>query len=298
MIVLNRVTKSFYPGGYGLFDLSLAINTGEALVVTGKTGAGKTTLMKLITKEYLPDKGEIYFDKQLINKIKLADIHQLRRKIGVIFQDFLLLPELTAWENIALPLFVTGTKNDEIKKRVNDLLKLLDLNDKQNLFPSQLSGGEAGRVSIARALALGPEVIFADEPTGNLDSQTSANIGHILKKINSLGTTLILATHDPIVIDIFSDKRRIKIEAGRLISDSQPNNFDQALTNLVQTNRKAHSRLLATFWQRIFKRPKKKKKFVQQTKTVEKKSKRGNKHKDRSVKKVKNIKRQKKENKN
>ncbi len=299
MIVLNQVTKSFYPGNYGVFDLNLVIKSGEAVVVTGKSGAGKTTIMKLITGEYLPDKGEIYFDKQLVNQIKSSQVHRLRRKIGVIFQDFLLLPEMTVWENIALPLFVAGGKNEEIHKRVSDLLTLLDLDDKQKLFPSQLSGGEAGRVAIARALALGPEVIFADEPTGNLDHQTSTDISRILKKINSLGTTLMLATHDPVVIDIFHDKRLLEIEAGHLVGDSQPTDFDQAMLELKTTPSKAPSRLLTTFWQKIFRRAKRKPAVIEKKKSSKKKVSQKTKHKktepvNKKIRKVKQTKEEKK----
>jgi ABC-type methionine transport system ATPase subunit len=161
----------------------------------------------------------------------------------------MLVNEMTVAENIALPLAVTNHTRQEIDQRVADLLKLVGLEDKANLFPTQLSGGEAGRVGIARALALAPEVIFADEPTGNLDPNTSLEIAQILKKINQLGTTLILATHDPIVVDLFESDRVIKLERGKIVADSRPKDVEEALKKV-----KSLTQSKSSFLSRLFKK--------------------------------------------
>ena len=232
MIIFEKVTRSFYPGDCGVFELDFLIETGEAVVLTGKSGAGKTTIMKLISREYTPETGEIYLDELVYSQLPKSQNYLLKRRVGVVYQDFLLINELTTWENIALPLEVVGKSYKEIRKRVDDLIRLVGLEGKEGLFPSQLSGGEAGRVGIARALALAPEVIFADEPTGNLDPQTSLEIAQILKKINRLGTTLILATHDPIIVDLFKEDRVIHLDKGRITSDSKPKDLASVLDKL------------------------------------------------------------------
>lgn len=200
MIVFSSVSKSFADQSTAIVDLNLEVNPGDLVVITGPSGAGKTTLMKLLIREYLPSSGSIIFDGLPLEKFKKADIPKLRRQIGVVFQDYKLIEEMNAWENIALPLYIAGMKEEEIEARVTDLLNLIGLADKALLFPRQLSGGEAQRVSIARALATAPKVIFADEPTGNLDGEASLKITRLLKKINELGTTVLFATHDEIVI--------------------------------------------------------------------------------------------------
>jgi len=184
MIVFSSVSKSFADKQTAIVDLNLEINEGDLLVITGPSGAGKTTLMKLLIREY-----------------KNSEIPALRRKIGVVFQDYKLIEEMNVWENIALPLYISNKKDEEIESRVTDLLNLIGLADKALQFPRQLSGGEAQRVSIARALSVGPKIIFADEPTGNLDSEATIKITRLLKKINELGTTLLFATHDQLVLD-------------------------------------------------------------------------------------------------
>lgn len=221
MIIFDQVTKQFAPDSYGVHDVSFQIEPGEFVLLTGKSGAGKTTLMRLLTKEYTPTEGTIVFEDADLNDISYGSVHLLRRKIGVVFQDYRLLPELNVWENIALPLSIVGQPQSEIEERVTDLLRLIGLADKAALFPSQLSGGEAQRVSIARALANGPSVIFADEPTGNLDKETSESIGRLLKKINELGTTILFATHDQSVLDLFKDDRLLHMEQGKLVKDSR-----------------------------------------------------------------------------
>lgn len=212
MIVFSSVSKSFADKPTAIFDLNLEINDGDLLVITGPSGAGKTTLMKLLIREYLPTSGEITFENSPLSKYKNSELPNLRRKIGVVFQDYKLIEDMNIWENIALPLYICGKKDEEIESRVTDLLNLIGLADKALLFPRQLSGGEAQRVSIARALATAPKVIFADEPTGNLDKEATLKITRLLKKINELGTTLLFATHDQLVLDELGDKKIIHLE--------------------------------------------------------------------------------------
>ncbi len=219
MITFQRVTKQFDENSFALKDVSFDIAPGEFVFLTGPSGSGKTTIMRLVTKEYTPTEGEILFDDAPISEIRKSKIHLHRRKIGVVFQDYKLLPELNVWENIALALYIISKSQEEIESRVTDLLRLVNLVDKAYLFPSQLSGGEAQRVSIARALATGPSVIFADEPTGNLDPETSVTIARLLKKINELGTTVLLATHDQGVLQTIPEARRLHLNKGQLVED-------------------------------------------------------------------------------
>lgn len=212
MIVFSDVTKTFGEQQTGLQNFSLEIHDGDLIAITGPSGAGKTTLMKLLIREYLPSSGEIYFDEQPLSNLKNSEVAKLRRQIGVVFQDYKLISDMNIWENIALPLYISGQKEAEIESRVTDLLKLVELTDKAYHFPNQLSGGEAQRISIARALATGPKVIFADEPTGNLDKETALRITRLLKKINQLGTTLLLATHNDFVIQELATNKIIYLD--------------------------------------------------------------------------------------
>lgn len=221
MIRFNGVSKEFAPDDFGIKSVSFLIEPGEFVFITGPSGSGKTTLMRLMIREYAITAGEITFFDTIVNTLEKKSIPMLRRRIGVVFQDYKLLPELNVWENIALPLQIIGQDEAEIERRVTDLLKLIGLPEKAYLFPSQLSGGEAQRVGIARALATGPEVIFADEPTGNLDDKNSTGIVSLLKKINELGTTILFATHDQ---DLIEEKefRTLILDAGSLIRDTNP----------------------------------------------------------------------------
>ncbi len=212
MIVFKTVSKSFADKPTAISNLNLEINQGDLVVITGPSGAGKTTLMKLLIGEYLPSEGEIVFENWQLSQIKNSEIPTLRRQIGVVFQDYKLIEDMNVWENIALPLYISGKKDEEIESRVTDLLNLIGLADKALFFPRQLSGGEAQRVSIARALAIAPKVIFADEPTGNLDKEATLKITRLLKKINELGTTLLFATHDQLVIDELKNHRIVHLE--------------------------------------------------------------------------------------
>lgn len=221
MIKFDQVTKQFSDNSYALKEVSFDITPGEFILLTGPSGSGKTTIMRLLTKEYTPSNGEIVFEETPLSQLNRSKIHLHRRKIGVVFQDYKLLTELNVWENIALALNIIGKSEDEIETRVTDLLRLVNLTEKAFLFPSQLSGGEAQRVSIARALATGPSVIFADEPTGNLDPDTSLSIARLLKKINELGTTVLFATHDISVLHALPDERHFHLNQGTLEEDSK-----------------------------------------------------------------------------
>jgi cell division transport system ATP-binding protein len=216
----QQVTKQFSPDSYGLQNVTFSIEPGEMVVITGHTGSGKTTLMKVLTCEYTITEGELYFNQTPVHKLKSNKVHLHRRQIGVVYQDYRLIKEMTAWENIALPLYIAGKKEEEIEQRVSDLLMLVKLADKYDHFPTQLSGGEAQRISIARSLALAPELIFADEPTGNLDADATKQIALLLSKINELGTTVLLSTHDTSLLETFDNERHIQLEKGAVVADS------------------------------------------------------------------------------
>jgi cell division transport system ATP-binding protein len=219
MIRFSAVTKHFGGPRPALQDVTFEVGKGEFVFLTGQSGSGKSTLLKIITKEYTPTSGEVEFDSVPLSKLRGSKIHHHRRKIGVVFQDYRLLPELNIWENIALPLEIIGKPRAEIEERVTDLLELVQLVDKAHDFPSQLSGGESQRVGIARALSTAPAVILADEPTGNLDPQTTLMIAKLFNKIHELGTTIFFATHDLSILSTFSH-RRLHLDKGLVISDS------------------------------------------------------------------------------
>ena len=222
IVRFENVTKQFSEDSYGVREITFSISPGEFIFVTGPSGSGKTTLMRLLLKEYEYTDGEIYFHDVALSDIKQRHVHLHRRKIGMVFQDYKLIPEMNIWENIALPLSVTGKPMEEIERRVTDLLNLIKLPEKALQFPSQLSGGEAQRVGIARALAVGPEVVIADEPTGNLDPETAQSIARLLKKINELGTTVIIATHDRTILSAYPETRKLILEKGALTGDEAP----------------------------------------------------------------------------
>ncbi len=220
MLKFIQVSKQYLDDKPALENVSFEIDKGELVLITGPSGSGKTTLLKLLTKELEPSAGEIFFGDQDLGKLKRSKIPYHRRKIGAVFQDYKLLPELNVWENIALALSILGHPDNEIEEKVTDLLKLVGLADKAYLFPHQLSGGEAQRISIARALSTAPQIIFADEPTGNLDAENSLIVAKLLRKINELGTTVIVTTHDPVVIKYLSFAHKMTIDKGTLFDES------------------------------------------------------------------------------
>lgn len=223
MIVFQNVSK-IYNGCTALDKLNLVIKPNEFISLAGPSGAGKSTLLKLLIGEEKPSKGKVFLDKQNVHLIKENDLPRLRRKIGMVFQDFRLLPDRTAYENVAFAMEVVGASNKEIAQDVPQLLELVGLADKLGQFPHQLSGGEKQRVAIARALIHRPAVILADEPTGNLDLLNSWDIVRLLLKINELGTTIILATHDREIINALG-RRVITLDKGRLIRDEEKGRY-------------------------------------------------------------------------
>ena len=222
MIYFDDVSKKFEFKDkvyYSIKNLNLNIESGEFVVFMGHSGAGKTTLMKLITREYLPSSGHIYFNSVDISTFNRSQMNKYRRNIGMIYQDYKLISDMTVYENVAFAMEVSGRTNQEIKDDVPHVLELVGLAGKKDYFPTQLSGGEKQRVAIARAIVNNPDVILADEVTGNLDPENTRDIIKILKKINSFGTTIILTTHDKSVANLINE-RLIVLEAGKIVKDS------------------------------------------------------------------------------
>ena len=219
MIEFKNVSKS-YGSIKALADISFKVANGEFVFITGPSGAGKTTLLKLILREILPDSGQIVFDGADIVGLSQEEVPHLRQKIGVVFQDFKVLPERTVRENVEVPLAVVGVNPEEWEARVDQVLKLVGLDARTELFPSQLSGGELQRVSLARALVVNPKLILADEPTGNLDSETADGVMDLFEKINKEGKTVIMATHNERIIEKYK-KMEIKIKEGRIVGQEK-----------------------------------------------------------------------------
>ncbi len=220
MIYFNNVSKVYGPDSVALDDISLTISAGEFVSMVGHSGAGKTTLVKMILAEDQPTSGSIFFESKEIGSMRRKDVLDLRRRIGMVFQDFRLLPNKTAYENIAFAMEAAGKTDDEIAGDVPHVLELVDLGHRIHHFPHQMSGGERQRLAIARAIINQPEVIIADEPTGNLDPISTYEIVQILKKINDLGTTVILTTHNKAVIESVG-KRVITLENGKIVRDDK-----------------------------------------------------------------------------
>lgn len=218
MIELQDVWKTYADGTHALRGVSVCIDRNEFVYLVGPSGAGKSTFMKLIYREEIPTKGQISVNGFNIGKLKPRKIPFVRRNIGVIFQDYRLLPKLTAYENIAFAMEVIEAPRRVIKKRTMEVLELVGLKNKQNSLPQQLSGGEQQRVAIARAIVNNPAVIVADEPTGNLDPETSWGIMNLLEEINFRGTTIVMATHNREIVNTLR-KRVIAIENGIIARD-------------------------------------------------------------------------------
>lgn len=218
MIQFASVSK-YYPGKIpGLVDITVEIPAGEFVFLIGPSGSGKTTFLRLLIRDLLPSSGKITIDKDDISIFTGATIHLLRRKVGIVFQDFKLLLDRTVFENIAMVLEILGKPEADIEQGVMNVLQLVGLADKRNLFPMQLSAGEMQRTSIARAIVGGPKILLADEPTGNLDPDTAWGIMEILKEVNDLGTTVIIASHNADIVNRMK-KRTLTIHHGAIVRD-------------------------------------------------------------------------------
>ncbi len=218
MIEFNNVTKTYKKTFTAVKDIDLKINKGEFIFIVGKSGAGKSTLIKLLLREISPSSGIITYNNQDINKIRKRSVAEYRRHIGFIFQDYRLLPKLTVYENIAFAMEMICCQAKNIRREVPLVLSMVGLSDKAKYYPDELSGGEQQRVAIARAVVNKPETIIADEPTGNLDIETSKEIMKILTEINKRGTTVIMATHDRNIVDHYK-KRVIELKNGAILRD-------------------------------------------------------------------------------
>ncbi len=224
MIKLQDITKIFPRNILALENVSFEIKPKEFVSIAGKSGAGKTTLFRLLLAEEKPTKGQIFFDGQDLSKIEPEKLPPLRRKIGAVFQDYKLLPSKTTYENIAYVMEVIGATEEEIARDVTQVLEIVGLENRAQNFPAELSAGECQRAAIARALIHRPDVILADEPTGNLDPYHTLEILRLLLKIHELGTTIILATHNKEIINSL-EKRVITLERGRVIRDEEKGRF-------------------------------------------------------------------------
>lgn len=220
MIIFKKVSKIYSLNCRALDNIDLIINEKEFVSIAGRSGAGKSTLIKLLIREETPTHGQILWGRQDLSQISNRDLPFWRRRIGMVFQDFRLLPNKTAYENIAFAMEVSGRSDQEVERDVPQLLKLVNLVERAEHFPNQLSGGEQQRIAIARALAHRPDVLIADEPTGNLDLLHTWEVIKLLMKINELGTTVILSTHNRDVINGIG-KRVVTLDKGKVIKDDQ-----------------------------------------------------------------------------
>ncbi len=225
MIELKNVSKVYDNGSIALDHVSLHIGKGEFVFVVGASGAGKSTLIKLLSHEELPSRGAVFVNGIEVNKLAKSRVPYLRRKMGIVFQDFRLLPNKTAQENVAFAMEVIEAPRRLIRRRVRDVLDLVGLVGKADALPRNLSGGEQQRVAIARAIVNRPLLLIADEPTGNLDPETSQDIMEVFKKINHMGTTVLMVTHDKTLVDMMN-KRVIEIDGGKVVRDEQKGGYD------------------------------------------------------------------------
>lgn len=226
MILLDRVTKNYNKKGTALKRITLHVEPKEFVIIVGQSGAGKSTLLKLLTREEKPTSGKIIVGGIDYGTLKDRKIPMLRRKIGVVFQDFKLLPNKTVFENVAFALEVVGMSNKEIRHTVPRVLEIVGLKGKEKSFPGELSGGERQRVAIARAVARQPKILIADEPTGNLDPKHAWDVIRVLEKINKYGTTVLLTTHNQDIVNKLR-RRVVTIKDGQIVSDKARGGYHQ-----------------------------------------------------------------------
>ena len=224
MIHMKNVSKIYENGAVALDHVNIDIQKGEFVFIVGASGAGKSTFIKLLLREVLPTQGSLQVNGRDVASMTRAEVPYLRRGLGVIFQDYRLLADKTVFENIAFAMQVIEAPRRLMQRSVNSVLDIVGLREKYKCFPSQLSGGEQQRVAIARAIVNRPAIVIADEPTGNLDPETSWDIMDIFKRINSAGTTIVMATHDKTIVDTMQ-KRVIAIEDGRIVRDEQQGGY-------------------------------------------------------------------------
>ncbi len=218
MIELMNVSKRYKNGVMALSNMNIKIEKGDFVFLVGPSGAGKSTLVKMLLKEVEPTQGRVIIDNEEITNIHRRKVPLLRRKIGVIFQDFRLLPNKTVYENVAFAMEIIEAQSKEIRRNVPMILSMVGLSNKAKMYPSQLSGGEQQRVSIARAIINNPPILIADEPTGNLDPETSWEIMRLLRQINRRGTTVVMATHAKNIVDVMQ-QRVLALEKGQVVRD-------------------------------------------------------------------------------
>ena len=220
MLIMSDVSKVYPGGSVALQDVNVHIEPGEFVFVVGPSGAGKSTFIKMLFREVLPTTGSIFVNGMDILALSPKEIPFMRRQLGIIFQDYRLLPDRTVFENVAFGMQVIEAPHRKIRRQVNNVLDLVGLRHRSNAYPNELSGGEQQRVAIARAIVNNPVFVIADEPTGNLDPETSWDIMGIFKAINDAGTTIVMATHDKEVVDAMG-QRVIAIEKGRIVRDQK-----------------------------------------------------------------------------
>ena len=224
MIHLKNISKTYPNGVMALDNISVDIWPGEFVFIVGPSGAGKSTFMKLLLREELPSEGELTVNHHNVVAMEHNDVPFLRRELGVIFQDYRLLPDRTVFENVAFAMRVIEAPRRLIQRNVNHVLDVVGLREKYKCFPHQLSGGEQQRVAIARAIVNGPSIVIADEPTGNLDPDTSWEIMDIFRRINESGTTIVMATHDRMIVDTLK-RRVIAIDGGKIVRDEEEGGY-------------------------------------------------------------------------
>ncbi len=220
MIKIKNISKIYENGAVGLRNVNINVQKGEFVFIVGQSGSGKSTLMRSLLREIAVDSGQIIVNDYDLRQIKHRHLPQYRRTIGVVFQDFRLLKDKTVYENVAFAMEVLGKSQREIRKTVPTVLALVGLNKKARSYPNQLSGGEQQRTALARAIVNKPDILIADEPTGNLDPETTWDIVSLLDEINRYGTTIVMSTHDKSIVD-YMQKRVIQIENGKIIRDDE-----------------------------------------------------------------------------